>query len=51
LETRQGEQISCLEEIGFENGWLSLAGLQEAARQHGKSTYGEYLTRLANAYS
>jgi glucose-1-phosphate thymidylyltransferase len=51
LETRQGEQISCLEEIGFENGWLSLEGLQEAAKQHGKSTYGEYLTRLADTHA
>ena len=49
LETRQGEQIACLEEIGYRNGWLTAAQLKESAERHGKSTYGTYLNRLASS--
>jgi glucose-1-phosphate thymidylyltransferase len=49
LETRQGIQIACLEEIGYRNGWLSADTLREVAAQHGKSTYGAYLNRLASS--
>jgi glucose-1-phosphate thymidylyltransferase len=47
LETRQGEQIACLEEIAFSHDWLSTDALQKAAESYGKSTYGVYLSRLA----
>ncbi len=49
LETRQGEQIACLEEIGYRNGWLSAQQLRASADQHGKSTYGTYLRRLGES--
>ncbi len=49
LETRQGEQIACLEEIAFHHGWLTAAQLAEVAQSYGKSTYGVYLDRLAKS--
>ncbi len=49
LENRQGEQIACLEEIAYENGWIDAAELRRHAEEHGKSTYGEYLRRVADA--
>jgi glucose-1-phosphate thymidylyltransferase len=43
LEERTGIKIACLEEIAYEQGFLSLEGLQHAASQLGKSAYGQYL--------
>ena len=47
IEHRQGFKISCLEEIAFRNGWLSLEELDQAARSFAKTGYGEYLQSIA----
>ncbi len=47
LEHRQGEQIACLEEIAFRQGWIDATRLTELANALGRSTYGAYLRRLA----
>ncbi len=47
LERRQGVQIACIEEIAFENGWIDANQLNTIANEHGKSTYGTYLHRIA----
>jgi glucose-1-phosphate thymidylyltransferase len=47
LEHRQGEQIACLEEIAFRQGWIDAARLADLANALGRSTYGAYLRRLA----
>jgi glucose-1-phosphate thymidylyltransferase len=47
LENRQGEQIACLEEIAFRQGWITASQLSGLADSLGKSTYGAYLRRLA----
>jgi glucose-1-phosphate thymidylyltransferase len=48
IEQRQGLKVGCLEEIGFELGYLSredLIGRGNALRQ---SEYGQYLLRIAH---
>ena len=47
LERRQGEQIACLEEIAYSQGWIDHTQLSALAKAYGKSTYGVYLRRLA----
>ena len=47
LEHRQGEQIACLEEIAFRQGWLRHDELDRLAEAMGRSRYGEHLRRLA----
>lgn len=47
IQRRQGLKIACLEEIGFEKGWLSMDDLRARASALGKSEYGEYLAELA----
>jgi glucose-1-phosphate thymidylyltransferase len=47
LEERQGEQIACIEEIAYRMGWITVGQLSVLADQHGKSTYGMYLRKLA----
>lgn len=47
LVERQGLQISCLEEIAYSSGWIDAEQLKSLADSYGKSTYGEYLRRLA----
>jgi glucose-1-phosphate thymidylyltransferase len=47
IEKRQGLKVSCLEEIAFENGWISKEELLESARQMHNNDYGQYLLRRA----
>lgn len=47
LERRQGLQTGCLEEIAFEQGWLSRDDLRARARIYAKNDYGRYLERIA----
>lgn len=43
---RQGLQMSCIEEISWQKGWIDDAKLRELADGYGKSSYGQYLRRL-----
>jgi glucose-1-phosphate thymidylyltransferase len=47
LEHRQGFKIACPEEIAFERGWIDAAQLTALGTALGKSSYGQYLLRLA----
>jgi glucose-1-phosphate thymidylyltransferase len=47
LEHRQGEQIACLEEIAFRQGWIDRTQLAVLAEAYGRSSYGDALRRLA----
>ncbi len=47
IEKRQGLKIACLEEIAFNNGWISREKLIEVAQPMSKNDYGKYLLRLA----
>ncbi len=44
---RQGLQMSCIEEIAWDRGWIDDAQLKKLAEGYGKSSYGDYLRRLA----
>lgn len=48
IEHRQGYKIACLEEIAFNNGWLSVAQLRQQAQSLNKNGYGQYLLSLLN---
>lgn len=47
VQSRQGIQISALEEIAYKNGWISKDNLLAAAEKYGKSPYGEHLKKVA----
>lgn len=48
IEKRQGYKIACLEEIAFNNGWLSKEDLQRIGQQLSKNSYGQYLLELVS---
>jgi glucose-1-phosphate thymidylyltransferase len=48
LENRTGVQIACLEEIAWRMGYIDDEKLAAAATKLGRSTYGEYVKRLAD---
>jgi glucose-1-phosphate thymidylyltransferase len=47
IEHRQGLKVACLEEIAYDNGWISRELLLERASYFGKTGYGQYLFKLA----
>lgn len=47
IETRQGIQISAIEEIAYKNGWITREQLEEHAIKYGKSPYGKHLKKVA----
>lgn len=49
IEKRQGYKIACLEEIGYNQGWLSKQQLERQALQLQKNNYGDYLNTLARS--
>ena len=46
VETRQGLQIACLQEIAYENGWMTADDVRESVQDMLKTEYGQYLLRL-----
>jgi glucose-1-phosphate thymidylyltransferase len=46
IESRQGYKIACLEEIAYNNKWLTESEMRIAAEKLGKSGYGDYLLSL-----
>ena len=48
LEDRQGLKVACLEEIAYQEGYITLQQLTALAQPLAKSTYGTYLLNLIN---
>lgn len=46
IELRQGTQIACLEEIAYQNKWISKEQALELAKKYGKTEYGHYIKRI-----
>ena len=46
VEKRQGFKVACLEEIAWNNGWISDDQLQARADELSKNSYGSYLSAL-----
>ncbi|MBQ7176905.1 MAG: glucose-1-phosphate thymidylyltransferase RfbA [Victivallales bacterium] len=49
IETRQGLQVACLQEIAYENGWLTKKQLLDGIGDLKKTEYGQYLLKLAQS--
>ncbi len=47
IQTRQGLQVCCPEEIAWGNGWIDAAQLEALAAPLAKNGYGQYLLSLA----
>ena len=48
LEKRQGFRIACPEEIAYNAGWIDREDLVRLGKKLAKSTYGQYLLRVAD---
>ena len=46
LENRQGLKIACLEEIAFNNNWISKNTINDAIKFYGNCNYSKYLKTL-----
>ena len=45
-QTNRGKVLSCLEQIGYKNGWISKEQLAARAEELSKNTYGKYLRKV-----
>jgi glucose-1-phosphate thymidylyltransferase len=50
IQERQGIQIACIEEIAFENGWITLDQLDKIASCYQASEYGLYLKEIVKSH-
>ncbi|UZJ45327.1 glucose-1-phosphate thymidylyltransferase RfbA [Marinimicrobium sp. C6131] len=48
IEHRQGLKVACLQEIGWQNDWITDLQLQEQGNQLDKTQYGRYLLGLVS---
>ena len=48
IEERQGQKVSCLEEVAWRNGWISDSDLLKAADEYKSSPFADYLRSLLN---
>ena len=48
IEKRQGYKVACLEEIAFNNGWLTAEQILEIGQSMSKNEYGQYLMSLVS---
>ncbi|NMA19893.1 MAG: glucose-1-phosphate thymidylyltransferase RfbA [Lentisphaerae bacterium] len=46
IETRQGLQIACLQEIAYERGWMTAEEVRKSIKDMMKTSYGQYLSSL-----
>ncbi|MDD4821555.1 MAG: glucose-1-phosphate thymidylyltransferase RfbA [Bacteroidales bacterium] len=46
IEKRQGLKVACLEEIAYNNGWITADTLRKVAAPMLKNQYGQYLIKL-----
>ena len=46
IEKRQGLKLGCLEEIAFNNGWISRDMILAKAKTLYKTGYGTYLKKI-----
>jgi glucose-1-phosphate thymidylyltransferase len=51
IEKRQGYKVACLEEIAWNNGWLSRDQILKTVKTMSKNSYGQYLKNICNAES
>jgi glucose-1-phosphate thymidylyltransferase len=48
IEKRQGYKIACLEEIGYNNGWIKRIDIEKIATEYKSNSYGDYLLSMLN---
>lgn len=46
IESRQGLQIACLEEIAWERGWIDNEAMARAGETYAKTDYGQYILKI-----
>jgi glucose-1-phosphate thymidylyltransferase len=46
VEKRQGYKIACLEEIAWNNDWITTSQVLSASENYSKNSYGQYLKKL-----
>jgi len=51
IEERQGQKISCIEEIAWRNHWITAEKMEIIAKSFKDNEYGKYLNKLIQSQS
>lgn len=51
IEKRQGFKVACLEEIAYNQGWITVEQLIEQGNSLKKTGYGQYMLKVARGYN
>ncbi|MCL1919705.1 MAG: glucose-1-phosphate thymidylyltransferase RfbA [Kiritimatiellaeota bacterium] len=51
IQSRQGLQVACLQEIAYENGWMTAAEVRESVKDMLKTDYGQYVIRMLGEHA
>ena len=46
IQSRQGLQVACLQEIAYANGWMTAVQVRESVKDMLKTDYGQYVLRM-----
>ena len=49
MEKQKNIKIACLEEVAFNQGWISEVGLEIAIQKHANNEYGSYLKKILHS--
>jgi glucose-1-phosphate thymidylyltransferase len=47
IERRTGLKVACVEEIAYQNGWITKDDLKNLGNELKKTGYGQYLLKVA----
>ncbi len=48
IESRQGLRVACLQEIAYDNGWMTAEEIRDSIKDMLKTEYGQYLMKLTS---
>jgi len=49
IQERQGLMVGCIEEISYQNGWITDEKLESLSEKYKKNSYGKYLKKILTA--
>ncbi len=50
IQKRTGLYVACIEEVAYNNGWISKEELKTIGKEYEKTDYGQYLLSISEEF-